>query len=126
MSNEPVRTISGKVHYLERIALAPNSKLYVSLQDVSVSDVPGKLLDQQVIPDAGTAGLNFNLTYRVADVVPGHRYAISARIKHDDKLIFVTTQHHPVILDAAYLAPQEVLVHAYDERPRGTRNPDRP
>jgi putative lipoprotein len=112
MSNEPVRTISGKVHYLERIALTPNSTLYVSLQDVSLADVPAKELALQVTSHAETAGLNFNLTYREADVLPGHSYAIRAQIKNKDALIYTTTQSHPVVLGVDHLQPQEVLVNA--------------
>ena len=125
MSSESVWTISGDVHYLEEIGLAPNATLYVSLQDVSVPDVPGKLLFQHVIRDA-EKGLSFTLAYRAADVTFGHRYAISAHITQGDKLIFKTTQHHSVILDGTNLANQKVLVSAYDGRPRGTCNPDHP
>lgn len=112
MSNQPVRTISGTVRYLERIALAPNSTLYVSLQDVSLADVAAKELAHQVIPQAETAGLSFNLTYREADVLPGHSYAIHAQIKINDTLIYSTTQSHPVVLGVDHLRPQDVLVNA--------------
>jgi putative lipoprotein len=112
MSNHPVRTISGTVRYLERIALAPNSTLYVSLQDVSLADVAAKVLAQQVIPHAETAGLNFTLTYCAADVLPGHRYEIRAQIKINDALIYTTTQSHPVVLGVDHLQPQEILVNA--------------
>jgi putative lipoprotein len=125
MSSESVWSIRGEVHYLEEIELAPNSTLYVSLQDVSVPDVPGKLLFQEVVRDA-ERGLSFLLAYREEDVMPGHQYAISAHIKSDDKLIFKTIPHRPVTLDGTDLTNQKVLVRAYDGRPCGTRNPDRP
>ena len=110
MSSEPVISISGKVHYLSRIGLSPNTTLYVSLLDVTLADAPAKELAQQVIENAETTGLDFTLTCRPADTVPGHDYAISARITHNDRLIFATAKHHPVFLDVAYLQPQEVLV----------------
>lgn len=37
MSNEYTKSISGTVHYRERIGLFPHSTLYVSLQDVSLA-----------------------------------------------------------------------------------------
>ncbi|MDF9777135.1 YbaY family lipoprotein [Pseudomonas baetica] len=110
MSSETVKTISGKVHYLQRIALSPNSTLHVRLQDVSLQDVVAKELAVQIIPNAEKAGLNFNLTYSFADVLPGHTYAISASITHEDRLIFATTQHHRVELGADHVEEQEVLV----------------
>jgi putative lipoprotein len=111
MSNENTLSLSGKVHYLERIALAPNSTLYVSLQDVSLADSPAKTLAAQVIPHAERMGLNFNLQYNAADVVPGQTYAISAKIETAGELVFTSTDHHPVELSANRPTPFEVLVH---------------
>jgi len=110
MSNEPVKTIGGKVHYLERIGLLPNSTLSVRLQDVSLADAPAKELAVQITPNAEKIGLDFNLTYKLADVLPGHTYAIRATLTHEDKLIFTTTQHHPVVLGVDYAKGQEVLI----------------
>jgi putative lipoprotein len=110
MSNESVKTIGGSVRYLQKIALPPNSTLYVSLRDVSLADAPAKELASQVTPHAETAGLSFNLTYSLADVLPGHTYAIWANIRTDDELIFTTTRHHSVELGVDYVQGQEVLV----------------
>lgn len=110
MSNEPVKTIGGKVHYLEKIGLLPNSTLHVCLQDVSLQDVAAKELAVQITPNAENVGLNFNLTYKLADVLPGHTYAISASITDEDRLIFTTTQQHRVELGVDYVKGQEVLV----------------
>jgi putative lipoprotein len=110
MSSEPVNTLEGRVHYLERIGLAANSTLYVFLEDVSLADAPAKELARCVIPNAETAGLNFELAYRPADDIPGHTYAISARIETGDQLIFISTDSHPVELNAPYLQPLEILV----------------
>jgi putative lipoprotein len=111
MSNENTLSISGNVHYLEKIALLPNSTLYVSLKDVSLADASAKQLAAQVIPHAESAGLNFNLQYSTADVLPRHTYAISAEIKTDGKLVFASTEHHPVELGVDGVQPVEVLVH---------------
>lgn len=110
MNNQAVKTIAGKVHYLERIALLPGSTLHVRLLDVSLADACAKELAVQVTPNAERAGLDFNLTYQLADVLSGHTYAISASITHDNALIFTTTEHHPVVLGVDYVKGQEVLV----------------
>ncbi|MCP2023109.1 UNVERIFIED_ORG: putative lipoprotein [Pseudomonas reinekei] len=109
MNNETVKTISGKVHYLEKIALV-SWTLQVRLLDVSLPDVAAKELAVQIITDKEKAGMNFNLTYKLADVVPGHTYAISASITHEDRLLFATTQQHPVELGVDYVDEQEVWV----------------
>ncbi|MGF6198617.1 YbaY family lipoprotein [Pseudomonas laurylsulfatiphila] len=110
MSNETVKTISGKVHYLQKIALMSNSTLQVRLLDVSLLDIAAKELAVQITTNAEKAGLNFNLTYKLADVVPGHTYAISASITHEDRLLFATTQQHQVELGVDHVKGQEVLV----------------
>jgi putative lipoprotein len=110
MSNEYTMGISGKVRYLEKMGLAPDSTLYVCLDDVSLADAPAKQLAAQVIAHAETAGLNFDLEYSTADILPGHTYAIRAQIKTNDRLIFTSTEHHCVELGVNYLQPVEVLV----------------
>ena len=109
MSNE-LLSISGKVYFLENTVLRRNSTLYVRLQDVSLQDVAAKELAVQITTNAEKAGLNFNLTYKLADVLPGHRYALSARINHEDHLHFISTQTHPVELGVDHVKEQEVLV----------------
>jgi putative lipoprotein len=110
MSNENTKSISGTVHYLRKIGLAPNSTLQVSLQDVSVADAPAKQLATQVIRNAETAGLSFNLEYSTADIQAGHTYAISAQIESEGRLIFINTEHFPVELGVDYLQPLDIRV----------------
>ena len=110
MSNEIVKTISGNVYYLARIGLLPGSTLHVSLLDVTLADVPAKELAVHVTSDASAAGLGFDLTYKLADVLPGHTYVISARITDNDQLIFVSKEQHQVVLGVDYVKGQEVLV----------------
>lgn len=110
MSNAYTKSISGTVHYLQKIGLAPNSTLQVSLQDVSVADAPAKQLATQVTRNAETAGLSFNLEYSTADILPGHTYAIRAQIETEGRLIFINTDHYPVELGVDYLQPLEIRV----------------
>ncbi|VVO93860.1 hypothetical protein PS838_02455 [Pseudomonas fluorescens] len=110
MSNEPVKTICGSVYYPERIGLLPNSTLHVHLLDISLADAPAKELAAQITSNAEKAGLHFNLTYKLSDVLSGHTYAIRADITCDNKLIYTTTQQHPVALGVDYVKGQEVLV----------------
>ncbi|MCY1435514.1 hypothetical protein D3C76_924700 [compost metagenome] len=111
MNNETVKTISGKVSYEVKMGLPRNSTLQVRLLDVSLQDVVAKELAAQITTNAEKPdGLNFNLTYKLADVLPGHTYAISASITHEDRLLFATTQQHQVELGVDYVNEQEVRV----------------
>ena len=99
MQPAPKASLEGEVFYLQRIALPPTATLSVSLQDVSLADAPAIVLDEQKGQVKGQVPLPFHLSYDPAQVKPGHRYSVSARIEVDGKLMFITTENHAVRLD---------------------------
>jgi putative lipoprotein len=105
-------SLDGEVFYLQRIALPPSATLSVSLQDMSLADAPAVILDEQKGPVKGQVPLQFHLSYDPAQVKPGHRYSVSARIEVDGKLMFITTEHHAVKLDGKDPQPMKVRVDA--------------
>ncbi|MFJ7285057.1 YbaY family lipoprotein [Pseudomonas sp. NPDC099000] len=105
-------SLDGEVFYLQRIALPPSATLSVSLQDVSLADAPAVILDEQQGPVKGQVPLPFHLSYDPAQVKPGHRYSVSARIEVDGKLMFITTEHHAVQLDGRDPQPLKIRVDA--------------
>ena len=105
-------SLEGEVFYLQRIALPPNATLSVSLQDVSLADAPAVVLDEQKGPVKGQVPLPFQLSYDPAQVQPGHRYSVSARIEVDGKLMYITTDQHAVQLDGSDPQSLKVRVHA--------------
>ncbi|QXH45823.1 YbaY family lipoprotein [Pseudomonas xanthosomatis] len=106
----PHASLDGEVFYLQRSALPPAATLSVSLQDVSLMDAPAVTLASQAGPVKGNVPLPFHLTYDPAQVKPGHRYAVSARIELDGKLLFITTEHHGVTLDGNDPQPLRIKV----------------
>ena len=56
--------------------------------------------------------LPFHLSYDPAQVKPGHRYSVSARIEVDGKLLFITTENHAVQLDGSDPQPLKIRVNA--------------
>ena len=105
-------SLDGEVFYLQRIALPPSAILSVSLQDVSLADAPAVVLDEQKGPVKGQVPLPFHLSYDPAQVKPGHRYSVSARIEVDGKLMFITTENHAVQLDGKDPQPLKIRVDA--------------
>lgn len=107
-------SLDGEVFYLQRIALPPTATLSVSvsLQDVSLADAPAQVLAEQSGPIKGQVPLPFHLSYDPAQVKPGHRYAVSARIELDGKLMFITTEHNGVNLDGKDPQPLKLRVDA--------------
>lgn len=120
VSNDYEKSISGTVHYLLRTELPPNSTLHVNLLDVTCADTPAKELARQVTPCAETTGLDFTLLYKMADVLPDHRYAIRARIETTEQVIFATTEDHAVQLGVDHLRPEDVIVRNVRTEPDST------
>ncbi|WPC30508.1 YbaY family lipoprotein [Pseudomonas moraviensis] len=105
-------SLDGEVFYLQRIALPPSATLSVSLQDVSLADAPAVVLAQQKGPIEGQVPLPFHLSYDPAQVKPGHRYSVSARIEVNGELMFITTENHAVPLDGNDPQPLKIRVDA--------------
>lgn len=105
-------SLDGEVFYLQRIALPAAAILSVSLLDVSRSDAPSVTLAEQKGPVKGQVPLPFHLRYDPAQIKPGHRYSIAARIELDGKLLFITTERHSVQLDGHNPQPLRLRVDA--------------
>jgi putative lipoprotein len=105
-------SLNGEVFYLQRIALPPSATLSVSLQDISLADAPAVILDEHKGPVKGQVPLPFHLSYDPAQVKPGHRYSVSARIEVNGELMFITTEHHAVQLDGNDPQPLKIRVDA--------------
>ncbi|MGE8150838.1 YbaY family lipoprotein [Pseudomonas vancouverensis] len=112
MHPAPKASLDGEVFYLQRIALPPTATLSVTLQDVSLMDAPAVVLDEQKGQVKGQVPLPFHLNYDPSQVKPGHRYAVSARIEVDGKLLFITTEHNAVQLDGKDPQPLKIRVDA--------------
>ncbi len=89
--------LSGELFYLPRMALPDDAVAEVMLVDVSLADAPAVQLASQQIKPAGQIPIAFVLEYNPAQLVPGHTYAIQARITHQDKLLYITTSRHAVL-----------------------------
>lgn len=112
MQPSTTANLDGEVFYLQRIALPPTATLSVSLQDVSLADAPAQVLDEQKGQVKGQVPLPFHLSYDPAQVKPGHRYSVSARIELDGKLLFISTENHAVQLDGNDPQPLKIRVDA--------------
>ena len=89
--------VTGAVVWRERILLPPTTKVIVRLQDVSLADAPAKLIAEQVIDGARAPPAKFSLAYDPAQITPGARISVSARVEVDGQLRFTSDTHIPVI-----------------------------
>jgi len=97
---QTVRTLQGSVTYRERMRVPPEAMVSVSLLDVSKMDVPAKVISSAEFPAAGGPPFAFALTYDAKQIEPGRTYSVSASIKLDGRLMFVTDTHHPADFSA--------------------------
>ncbi len=94
-------TLKGTVSKLDRRALHPDSRIEIEVRDVSMADAPSKLVMGQVIQLEGAQlPRDFTLKLAPADLLPRHRYALSARILEVGKLTYLTDTLYPVSPDA--------------------------
>ena len=113
----PKSSLDGEVFYLQRSALPPTATLSVTLQDVSLADAPAVVIARENGPIKGQVPLPFHLEYDPGQIEPGHRYAISARIEADGKLLFNNPEQVSVRLDGTDPKPLRIKLTPARLRP---------
>lgn len=95
-----VGKVEGNLTYRERMALPDDALITVTLSDVSLMDVPAKVISRQSYLAAGKqVPFSFSLQYMEEEIKPSHTYAVSARIEVNGKLLFITDTANHVITD---------------------------
>ena len=93
--------VSGTVTYRQRIALPPDARLEVRIEDTSLADAPAAVIAEQTVTPAGQVPIAFALTVDPARRVTGHSYAIRAAIYAGEKLLFTTDTRIPALTGEA-------------------------
>lgn len=112
-------TLQGAAMYRERIALPPDAVFEVELQDVSKADAPAVVLGRGRLAPAGQPPFRFEITYDDAAVQAGHRYTVRASVRQQERLLFTTDSHYPVLEDDRNVPLNLLLVSA-----RGDAKPE--
>lgn len=93
-----VATITGNVYYLQRIALAPGSKVEVNLQDTSLADAPAKTLGSfTLVTTEENVPIPFSISYNPKDILAKHTYTLRAKITQNGELAWTSDTNIPVI-----------------------------
>ncbi|WP_428853239.1 YbaY family lipoprotein [Imbroritus primus] len=109
--------LTGTATYRERIALPPDATFEVMLQDVSLADAPAKVLGRSILDPAGQPPFHFGIAYQDRAIVPNHRYAVRAVVRHRGKLLFTTDTYVPAFEQGSKVAIQ--MVHVADPGEQG-------
>jgi putative lipoprotein len=101
--SKPMATLSGTVIYRERMALPMNAAINVRLLDVSLQDVPARVLAEQNIDARGkSVPIPYSLEYDPSLVRDNLSYAVRAEIRDAaGDLLWTTDTVHPVLTRGA-------------------------
>ncbi len=123
-SAAPHAALTGTVTYRERIALPPNARVEVRLEDVSQAAAPAEEIAAETIAANGKqVPIAFELRYSPQDIDSSHRYAVRASITSaDGDLMFTTAMHYPVLTGGAADKNVEIVV----QRPGGGARAEAP
>lgn len=113
--------ITGAATYRERIALPPDAAFEAVVEDISLADAPAQILGSVQFSPAGQVPIRFEIPYREADVHPSRRYGVRVRISEKGRLLYTSTQVHPVLTHGAGTALEMVQL----QRVQAPAKPDR-
>ena len=104
-------TLSGTVGYLQRIALAPDAVVEVTLQDVSKADAPAEVISTQTIEtQSAQVPVAYTLEYDPAKIDTKNTYAVRATITEGGQLTWTSTKRYPVLTRGAPDDNVEIIV----------------
>jgi putative lipoprotein len=89
--------INGTVISPGHIEIPEGAIVTVLFSDISLQDVSAKTLAQQIIANARTFPVEFTISYDPELIQRGRRYAVSARIEQNGKLLFINDTVIPVL-----------------------------
>jgi putative lipoprotein len=91
-------SVTGKVSYLEKIALPPNAVVSIKLFDLTPEDAPQTTIgEQQIITTGKQVPFTFTIGYDPITINPKMRYGVRAAITVDGQPIFTSVNRYLVI-----------------------------
>lgn len=90
-------TVRGTVTKRDRRAMLPDTKIEVTVSDVSLADAPAKVVGRQTIASEGKqVPFSFAVPINAADLVANHTYSLSVRVTEGGRLTYITDTQIPV------------------------------
>lgn len=104
--------LSGTVTYRERIALPPNARVEVRLEDISQADAPAdEIASQTIVANGKQVPIPFEVRYSPKDIDSSRRYAVRASITSaEGDLMFTTALQYAVLTGGAADRNVEIVV----------------
>ena len=103
--------LNGTVTYRARIALPDSATIHVRIEDVSLADVPARVVSEQTFMPVRQVPVPFARAYDPATIAVRRRYAVRAEIRDAaGTLRWTTTTHTPVFTQGGPVDGVEVVV----------------
>jgi len=104
-----VTQVTGSILYRERIALPPDAVVRVTLADVSLIDVPERVIAAiEILPAGSQVPIYFALQVPNREIDEDRSYALRAQILDaDGRLLWASTERFPVLTRGA---PDEATI----------------
>lgn len=94
--------VTGSVFYRERVTLDPAAVIAVELVDDTRADAAAQVISSQNIKAQGrNVPIAFELLFDPMAIDSTHSYAVNAKILVNDKLVWVSDTHSPVLTRGA-------------------------
>ena len=91
-ADSDVDSITGTVRYMDgEVELPVGACVEVVLVDVSGEESLAVAVGRQVIEDANTLPVEFNVTYRSDRLTPGAAHELWVAVRHEGELLYTTT-----------------------------------
>lgn len=116
---EDFGVISGTVSYRPRIFLPDSAEVQVQLWGISQADTPAvEIASQTILTNGRQVPLEYWLTYDLASIHENGTYAISASIRVDGTLMWISNTRYEVISNGEFEAELNLI---QTPLPEGTR-----
>jgi putative lipoprotein len=104
--------VSGRIKLPAGETIPPGANVQVELRDVSKADAASMLVGKADVKDGGgKSDAAFTIKFDDAKLLPENSYAVSCRITHKGKLLFINDTHIPVLTRGAPAKDVELPVN---------------
>lgn len=123
--NRNPAVIRGNLLSNDLSTLPFDSRIFISLADVSLQDAPARVLNTVTLSGSHRFPIPFELPYPSVSMNPGMRYSIQARIERNGQLLYINNQYTPISMSPINVFMKKVGGSIHNPGTYRTRFPTR-
>jgi putative lipoprotein len=102
-------SLSGSIVRADQVPLVPGNVVIVRLEDLSGNTGHANVIAEQRIERVAALPINFRLKFDGAEIVPEHRYAVTASVYAGGEKVYATDTSHSLITSGRPVRVQLIL-----------------